>query len=341
VDANRADVSLLEVVSEPEINSPEEAVAYAGTLRDIVREVGVNSGDMEKGVIRFEANVSIRPFGSAKLGTRVEIKNLNTFRGMEKAIHYEIARQSRLLDMGQLVDQETLGWNEELEITYSQRSKEEAHDYRYFPEPDLPPLVIEKEWIAEIRSQLPEMPRARLQRIQNSYELNLDDARLVTSDLATTQYFEEAVRQANGIPAKTIANWVTGQIFSWMNSSRENITQIKVKPDHLVLLLQSLQKEEINPNIAKTILEEMLKTGKTAGEIIMDKGYRQISEASVIKELVTKVLNDNPKQLADYQAGKETLANWFFGQTMRAAQGQANPQVLQEELEKQLQEKKS
>ena len=341
VDLNRAGVSLLEVVSEPEMNSPEEAVAYACALRDIVRELGVNSGDMEKGVIRFEANVSIRRFGSTKLGTRVEIKNLNTFRGMEKAIRYEIARQSRLLDMGQLVDQETLGWEEELEITYSQRSKEEAHDYRYFPEPDLPPLVVEKEWIAEIRSQLPELPRARLKRIGHVYSLNSEDARLITSDLATTKYFEEAVRLANGIPAKTIANWMTGQIFSWMNSSGEQISQIKVKPDDLVLLLQSLQKEELNQNTAKTVLEEMLKTGKTAGEIILDKGYQQVSEGSVIKELVTKVLNDNPKPLADYQAGKETLANWFFGQVMRAAQGQANPQVLREELEKQLSEKKS
>jgi len=341
VDLNRAGVSLLEVVSEPEINSPEEAVAYACALRDLVREVGVNSGDMEKGVIRFEANVSIRRSGSTKLGTRVEIKNLNTFRGMEKAINYEIARQSRLLDMGQLVEQETLGWNEELEITYSQRSKEEAHDYRYFPEPDLPPLVVEKGWIAEIRSQLPELPRARLKRIGRVYNFNQEDARLITTDLATTQYFEEAVRLANGIPAKTIANWMTGQIFSWMNNSNEKIIEIKVKPDQLVSLLQSLQKEEINQNTAKTILDEMLKTGRSAGQIIMEKGYRQVSEASVIKELVTKVLSDNPKPLADYQAGKETLANWFFGQVMRAAQGQANPQVLREELEKQLQEKKS
>jgi aspartyl-tRNA(Asn)/glutamyl-tRNA(Gln) amidotransferase subunit B len=201
--------------------------------------------------------------------------------------------------------------------------------------------VVEKEWIAEIRSQLPELPRARLKRIEKFYRLSLDDARLIAADLATTQYFEEAVHQAAGIPAKTVANWMIGQIFSWMNNSNEKITEIKVKPDQLVSLLQSLQKEEINQNTAKTILDEMLKTGETAGQIIMEKGYRQVSEASVIKELVTKVLSDNPKPLADYQAGKETLANWFFGQIMRAAHGQANPQVLQEELEKQLQEKKS
>lgn len=341
VDLNRAGVSLLEVVSEPELNSPEEAVAYASALRDIVRELGVNSGDMEKGVIRFEANVSIRPFGSDKLGTRVEIKNLNTFRGMEKAIRYEIARQSRLLDMGQPVMQETLGWNEELEITYTQRGKEEAHDYRYFPEPDLPPLVVEKDWIAEIRSQLPELPRSRLKRIQISYGLNPDDARLVASDLATIQYFEEAVRQADGIPAKTITNWLIGQIFNWINNSGELISQIKVKPEQLVYLLQTLQKNEINQNTAKTILEEMLRTGKTADQIISEKGYRQVSDLSAIQELVNTVLNDNPKPLADYIAGKETLANWFFGQVMKAAKGQANPQVLREELEKQLSEKKS
>jgi len=341
VDLNRAGVSLLEIVSEPEINSPEEAVAYACTLRDIVREVGVNSGDMEKGVIRFEANVSIRPIGSTNLGTRVEIKNLNTFRGMEKAIRYEITRQSRLLDMGQAVDQKTLGWNEELEITYTQRSKEEAHDYRYFPEPDLPPLVVEKEWIEEIRSQLPELPRARLKRIEQHYNLSLDDARLIAADLATTRYFEEATRLANDIPARIISNWMIGQIFSWMNSCGENISQIKINPEQFVLLLQALQKEEINPNTAKTVLEEMLKTGKPAEQIIREKGYRQISEPSVINKLVAKVINDNPKPLADYLVGKETLANWFFGQAMRAANGQANPSVLREELEKQLREKKA
>jgi aspartyl-tRNA(Asn)/glutamyl-tRNA(Gln) amidotransferase subunit B len=339
VDLNRAGVSLLEIVSEPDMNSAEEAVAYACALRDIVRELGVNSGDMEKGVIRFEANVSIRPMGETRLGTRVEIKNLNTFRGMEKAIQYEIARQSRLLDAGQAVRQETLGWDEAKGVTYSHRSKEEAHDYRYFPEPDLPPLVVEQDWIAEIRSQLPELPRARLERILKSYDLSPDEARLIAADAETTRYFETCLNAGAGITPKTITNWITGQIFSWMNAQAQTIAEIKVRPQDLVALLQALQKEEINQNTAKSILEDMLKSGQSAARIIAENGYQQVSDAAAIKKLVAKVLRENPKALADYQAGKETLANWFFGQVMRAARGQANPQVLREELEKQLTKK--
>ena len=340
VDLNRAGVALLEIVSEPDLNSAEEAVAYAVALRDIVRELGVNSGDMEKGVIRFEANVSLRLPGAEKLGTRVEIKNLNTFRGMEKAIRYEIARQTRLLDMGQSVIQETLGWNEDQEVTYSHRSKEEAHDYRYFPEPDLPPLVVEEDWIEEIKSKLPELPRARLQRIQRNYGLNLEDARLIASDEDTTRYFEEAVRVDPEITPKTITNWIAGQILSWINSHSKSIRDIPVQPQELVNLLQTLQKEEINQNTAKIILEEMLISGKPANQIIAEKGYQQVSDATTINGLVAQVLQENPKPMADYLAGKETLIHWFFGQVMRAAQGQANPQVLREELEKQLRAKK-
>jgi len=340
VDLNRAGVSLLEIVSEPDLNSPEEAVAYAVALRDIVRELGVNSGDMEKGVIRFEANVSLRLPDTTKLGTRVEIKNLNTFRGMEKAIRYEIARQTRLLDMGQSVIQETLGWNEDLEITYSHRSKEEAHDYRYFPEPDLPPLVVEDDWIAEIKSQLPELPRVRLQRIQNNYGISPEDARLIAAEAATTRYFEEAVQVGPDISPKTITNWITGQILSWMNSNGKSIRDITVQPQDLVELLQTLQKGEINQNTAKNVLEEMLISGKPASQIIAEKGYQQVSDATTIKNLVAHVLQENPKPMADYLAGKETLAHWFFGQVMQAALGQANPQVLRQELEKQLSEKK-
>ena len=340
VDLNRAGVALLEIVSEPDLNSAEEAVAYAVALRDIVRELGVNSGDMEKGVIRFEANVSLRLPGAEKLGTRVEIKNLNTFRGMEKAIRYEIARQTRLLDMGQSVIQETLGWNEDQEVTYSHRSKEEAHDYRYFPEPDLPPLVVEEDWIEEIKSKLPELPRARLQRIQRNYGLNPEDARLIATDEDTTHYFEEAVRVDPEITPKTITNWIAGQILSWINSHSKSIRDIPVQPQELVNLLQTLQKEEINQNTAKIILEEMLISGKPANQIIAEKGYQQVSDATTINGLVAQVLQENPKPMADYLAGKETLIHWFFGQVMRAAQGQANPQVLREELEKQLRAKK-
>lgn len=337
VDLNRAGVSLLEIVSEPDMNSAEEASAYASALRDLVRSLGVNSGDMEKGVIRFEANVSIRPIGTTELGTRVEIKNLNTFRGMEKAIRYEVERQSHLLDAGLVVAQETLGWNENEEVTYIQRSKEEAHDYRYFPEPDLPPLVIPSEWVEEIKSQLPELPRARFKRFQSAYQLNPDEARLLANDIQISTYFEEAAALDPSIPAKLLSNWVSGTIFAWMNTHEENIQQIRVRPAQLVELLQTLQRAEINQSTAKTILDEMLHSGQSAGEIIAAHGFQLLSNTSELDTLVANVLAQNQKAVADYQSGKETLANWFFGQVMRAAKGQADPKVLQKVLEKHLQ----
>ena len=227
VDLNRSGISLLEIVSEPDMHSAEEVTAYATTLRDLIRSLGVNSGDMEKGVIRFEANVSLRPMGEQKLGTRVEIKNLNTFRGMERAVRYEIARQAKLLDEGGSVVQETLGWDETLGKTYVQRSKEEAHDYRYFPEPDLPPLVVDNSWITTIRNNLPELPRTRFLRFQNDYKLNPQDARLLSADIGIAGYFEETVRLAAPVRAAEVAKWITGQLFAWMNTSGESFDQIK------------------------------------------------------------------------------------------------------------------
>lgn len=336
VDLNRAGVSLLEIVSEPDMNSAEEAGAYASALRDLVRTLGVNSGDMEKGVIRFEANVSIRPIGSQELGTRVEIKNLNTFRGMEKAIRYEVDRQSHLLDAGLPVTQETLGWNENDEVTYTQRSKEEAHDYRYFPEPDLPPLVIKREWVDEIKSQLPELPRARFKRLQITYHLNLEEARLLASDPQICAYFEAAAGLDPSISAKLISNWITGTIFSWMNTHGESIQQIKVRPSQFIELLQHLQRGEINQSTAKIVLDEMLHSSQPAREIITSRGFQLVSDTSELDALVAGVLTQNPKAMADYLAGKETLSNWFFGQVMHAAKGQADPKVLQIALEKQL-----
>ena len=336
VDLNRSGISLLEIVSEPDMHSTEEVTAYATTLRNLIRSLGVNSGDMEKGVIRFEANVSLRPMGEQKLGTRVEIKNLNTFRGMERAVRYEIARQTELLDEGGSVVQETLGWDETLGKTYVQRSKEEAHDYRYFPEPDLPPLVVDERWITTIRSNLPENPRARFLRFKNDYKLNPQDARLLSSDSSIANYFEETVRLAAPIKAGEVAKWITGQIFGWMNTSGESFDQLKITPNTLVELLQILQIKEINQNTAKTVLEEMLKTGQTAEKIIRQQGFQQISDSSQISTLVDRVLSKNPDALMDYLSGKETLFNWLFGQAMSAAKGQADPTVLRAELEKQL-----
>ena len=336
VDLNRAGVSLLEIVSEPAMHSAEEAAAYGASLRAILRALGVNSGDMEKGVVRFEANVSIRPLGSKELGTRVEIKNLNTFRGMERAINYEIKRQAELLDRCESVQQETLGWDESKGVTYSQRSKEEAHDYRYFPEPDLPPLVVSDEQIAAVRASLPELPRARYLRFRQDYGLSAEDAKQISAELETALYYQEAIKLGQDLSPKTICNWITGQLFGWLNTSGETINGIRVRPNDLAALLQSIQAGTINQNTAKTVLNEMLESGKKAAEIIREQGLEQVSDESQITEIVARVIRENTRELDLYLAGKDALLNWFFGQAMRAAQGKANPQLLRTELERQL-----
>lgn len=341
VDLNRAGVPLLEIVSEPDLFSVEEVRAYAMALRTLLRYLEVNSGDMEKGVIRFEANVSVRPKGSQQLGTRVEIKNLNSFRALERAVAYEIERQSRLLSQGQRIEQETLGWDETRGCTYSQRSKEEAHDYRYFPEPDLPPLVIEDSWIAEVRAALPELPHARRQRFIDIYGLPPMDAALLVNERAVAEYFETALQTAPSLPPRLIANWILGELFAWMNESGESIEQLKVGPEALVELLSHLQAGAINQTTAKAVLLEMLQSGERAGAIIESRGLRQVSDADALRALVAQVLAENPNEVQSYLRGKETLANWFFGQVMRAVGGKANPQVLRAELERQLNELKA
>ncbi|MBE0685201.1 MAG: Asp-tRNA(Asn)/Glu-tRNA(Gln) amidotransferase subunit GatB, partial [Anaerolineaceae bacterium] len=337
VDLNRSGVSLLEIVSEPDLSTPEEVTAYASSLRDIVRTLGVNSGDMEKGVIRFEANVSIRPVGSKDLGTRVEIKNLNTFRGMERAIRYEFQRQSALLDAGLPVIQETLGWDETQGVTFSQRGKEEAHDYRYFPEPDLPPLVVEQDWIDEIRDHLPELPRARMLRIQQQYALTMEEARMLSSDVDTMHFFEDCIQIDPSIPPRTVANWIIGQLFAWINSSGESITSMKIQARDLVEILRFQQTNRINQTTAKSVLDTMLQTGRNANTIISEQGLEQVSDLNMIEKLINQVLEENPDQVQAYLNGKETLENWFFGQVMRLARGKANPSIIKDVLKEQLQ----
>ncbi len=342
VDLNRAGVPLLEIVSEPDMHSLEEVRAYAEGLRSILRYLGVNSGDMEKGVIRFEANVSVRPAGSQELGTRVEIKNLNSFRALERASAYQIEQQIAEIRAGKAIVQETLGWDEARGVTTSQRSKEEAHDYRYFPEPDLPPLVLEEDWISQIAESLPELPYARARRFVQQYGLSLADSDLLANEKAVADYFEAASSAANAgnsgrgeIPPKIVSNWITGEIFGWLNQTGKNFEDVRVPPEGLVDLLR-LAGREINLNTAKAVLSEMLNTGKTAGQIVKERGLQQISDAGFIAGLVQQVLQSHPQELASYLGGKETLSGWFFGQVMRAAKGQANPQVLRAELDRQL-----
>ena len=336
VDLNRAGVPLLEIVSEPDLRTLDEVRAYATGVRAILVALGVNSGDMEKGVIRFEANVSVRPVGSSQLFTRTEIKNLNSYRFMERALAYEIDRQTRLVQAGGSVEQETLGWNEAEGRTFSQRSKEEAHDYRYFPEPDLPPLVFDQSWVDEIAASLPELPRAMARRFQAQHAISPTAADVLVEDRAVAAYFEQVVQAAPEVAPSVIANWIAGEIFGWLNQNGAAFVQVKVSPPALAQLLRSLSTGEVNQPTAKAILSEMLSTGQSAPSIIAARGLLQISDSDLIAGLVRQVLDANPQEIASYRAGKENLANWFFGQVMKAARGRANPQVLRAELERQL-----
>jgi aspartyl-tRNA(Asn)/glutamyl-tRNA(Gln) amidotransferase subunit B len=337
VDLNRAGVPLLEIVSEPDLHSAEAAHAYGEALRDIVRYLDVNSGDMEKGVIRFEANVSVRPKGTTELGTRTEVKNLNSFRALERSIEYEIARQSKILEAGGTVEQETLGWNEARGETYSQRSKEDAHDYRYFPEPDLPPLVVENRWIEAIRKDLPELPRARHLRFIKDYGLSKYDAARLTEEKEVADYFESGVKRLpSNIPAKVVANWMLGDLFSLMNQANSTVSQLKVRPEALAELVKIASIGEINQSSAKEVLTEMFASGKSAAEIVEARGLKQVSDESLISNLVKETLAENPKEVQSYKAGKVGVANFLFGQVMKKAAGKANPQVVRAELDKQL-----
>jgi aspartyl-tRNA(Asn)/glutamyl-tRNA(Gln) amidotransferase subunit B len=336
VDLNRAGVPLLEIVTEPDLHSAADVRAYAQALQAVLRYVKASSGDMEKGAMRIEPNISIRPVGSQTLGTRVEIKNLNSFRTLERATDYQIAQQARILDGGGRVVQETLGWDEAGQCTFSQRSKEEAHDYRYFPEPDIPPLVVDTEWQAAVKTALPELPWAKVERLVQAYDLPPVDARVLAEDPAVADFFETCARALSKAPAKMAANWLTGEVFAWMNQGGLDLAALKVTPLGLAELLDLAAGGAINLNTAKTVLAEMLESGAGAAEIVRARGLEQVSDAGFIAKLVRQVIAANPGELAKFKAGKETVANWFYGQVMREAKGKANPAVVKEELERQL-----
>ena len=343
VDLNRAGVPLLEIVTEPDMNSIEEVRLYAKILHDILVCLGVNSGDMSKGVMRFEANVSLRPEDSEVLGTRVEIKNLNSFKAMERAIAYEIERQTALLESGQPVIQQTLGWDDAVGATYAQRGKEEAHDYRYFPEPDLPPLVVDEAWVEQIRAGLPELPTQRIQRYQQQYSLPASLAVVLVENLHAALYCEETARAAEvmGIPPVEAANWITGPLFAWMNESGTSFEHLKVKPAGLAELILQPKNRVINLNTARQVLTEMLTSGKTAPQIIAEQNLGLVSQRETITAAVQQVINDHPLELENYLNGKITLENWFFGQAMRLLQGKGNPDLLREDLHQALEQRKA
>jgi aspartyl-tRNA(Asn)/glutamyl-tRNA(Gln) amidotransferase subunit B len=339
VDYNRAGVPLLEIVSEPDIHSVEEARLYAEGLRAILRYLGANSGDMEKGVIRFEANVSVRPVGSQELFTRTEVKNLNSFRALERATEYEIKRQSEVWARGEQVEQQTMGWDEGRGVTIPQRGKEHAHDYRYFPEPDLPPLVIAREWIEQLRATLPELPAVKRARFEKEFGLSAYDADLLTHERAMAEYFAQAV-VAGGQP-KAVANWMLGEIARVLNEQRIGIEQIKIAPHQLAELTKLTADKTLSSTLAKQVFEEMLTSGNAPSDIAKAKGLAQISDASALQAIITQVIAENPKPVADYLAGKETILKFLIGQAMKVTKGKANPQVVGELMEQALRAKKT
>jgi aspartyl-tRNA(Asn)/glutamyl-tRNA(Gln) amidotransferase subunit B len=340
IDFNRSGVPLMEIVSEPDLHTAEEVRAYAEKLRAILRYLGVNTGDMEKGVIRFEPNISIRPVGSTEFGTRTELKNLNSFRALERGTAYELARQAKMLTEGGNVAQETRGWDEQRGVTVPQRSKEEAEDYRYFPEPDLPPLIVERAWVEEIRAQLPELPDAKYDRFVKEYGLSADDASVLVADRAVADYFEATLKQADGKNPKVVCNWLTGELFRHLNEAQISIEQAKVTPAQLAELIGMVDAGTINLNTGKRVLAEMFKSGRSAKAIVEAQGLAQISDTSAIEAIVTRVLDANPAEVEKYLGGKEAVLSFLVGQVMKESRGKANPAAVQEIMKRQLAERK-
>ncbi|GMV35267.1 MAG: aspartyl/glutamyl-tRNA(Asn/Gln) amidotransferase subunit B [Chloroflexota bacterium] len=339
VDFNRAGVPLLEIVSEPDMRSVEAALDYATKIRAILRYLGVNSGDMEKGVLRFEANISVRPIGSDELRTRTEIKNLNSFRALVRASQYEIERQIKIYEDGSEVMQETLGWDDVRGVTTSQRSKEDAHDYRYFPEPDLPPLQLSDAWIDSIRKQLPELPEAKTARFVKDFELKQSEARFLTSEKSLADYFERVLSISKS-PAKTIHSWIAGEFMRYLNDSGLSVDDAALAPETLAKLIDMVTDKTIGASAGKTVLVELFKNGGDPAQIVKEKNLLQMTDVNAIQEIVTKILNDNPKEVDEYNAGKETLFQWFMGQVARATKGKADPNTAKELMTKGLKERK-
>lgn len=334
VDLNRAGVPLMEIVSEPDIRSPREASEYMKKLRAILRYLGVCDGNMEEGSLRCDANVSVRPAGQKEFGTRAEVKNINSFRFVEKAVEYEIKRQIKVIEEGGKIVQETRLWDSAKGITESMRSKEEAHDYRYFPEPDLVPIMAEKKWIDEIRAGLPELPDTRKGRFVSEYGIPEYDADLLTSEKTVADWFEDAVKA--GGQAKAVSNWMMGDLMRFLNEENKSLEECPLKPAQLAEMLKLVEEGTISGKIAKTVFEEMYRTGKDAGEIVKERGLVQISDESAIEKAVDEVIAGHPQEAERFRSGDEKLLGFFVGQVMKEMKGKANPKVLNEMLRKKL-----
>jgi len=341
VDLNRAGVPLLEIVTEADIHSADEAYAYVAKLRQLVRYLGVSTGDMEKGAMRCEVNLSLKEVGTDAWGTKVEIKNLNSFRSVRNAIAYEVERQIEVLAEGGTIEQVTMGWDESRGVTVLQRVKEGDTGYRYFPEPDLPPLDLDPAWIAEINASLPELPDAKIARYINEFGLTSEEARILAEDRAIAEYYEDIVAAANetgGVTPKLISNWVSGELFRLLSENSQEITDIKIKPEHLVALIELVNAQTINQPAAKRAFGVMFETGRPPGEIVEELDLRQISDEGQLIVIAKQVIADNPDPAEKFKSGKESIIKFLVGQVMRETRGKANPQSAEQVLRELLRE---
>jgi len=337
VDFNRAGVPLMEIVTEPDVRSPAQARAYGETLRDILRYIGASDGDMETGSMRIEGNVSLRPMGTEAFGTKVEVKNLNSFRSLERAMEFEVARHAEALERGERLVQETRGWHEGEGRTISQRSKEEANDYRYFPEPDLPPLRPSEAWVAEIRAGLPELPAARRARYEGEMGLSAYDAGVLTADVALAEYFDAVV--AAGSAPKAAANWVTGEFSRLLNQHAADglrASGVRLRPDGLAELVDEVESGRLSAGNAKTILAEVFATGESPRAVAELRGLQAVSDPGLIAAEVAAVVSAFPEQVAEYRGGKQQVYGFLVGQVMKRMAGRADAKLVNEELRRQL-----
>ncbi len=339
VDFNRAGVPLMETVSQPELRSPEEAAEYLRAFRAVLVYLGVCDGNMEEGSLRCDANISLRPRGATALGTKVEIKNMNSFRNVQRALEFEVRRQARALEAGERISQETRLWDADRGYTLSMRSKEYAHDYRYFPEPDLVPLVLEPAWLGEIRATLPELPRARRQRFVSEHGVPAYDAAVLTQSRALGEYFESTVREFSH--PKAVSNWIMSELLREIPGDDERaIEACHVTPHRLVGLLQLIENGTISGKIAKDVFDKMLRSGEAAEVIVQREGLTQVADAGALAAVVDQVLAANPKPVEDYRHGKTAAAKALMGLVMKATQGKANPTLVNRLLEEKLSDAK-
>ncbi|MFO7773039.1 MAG: Asp-tRNA(Asn)/Glu-tRNA(Gln) amidotransferase subunit GatB [Dehalococcoidia bacterium] len=330
IDVNRSGVPLMEIVSDPDMSSPEEARDYLIKLRSILRYLGVSTGNMEEGSFRCDANISMRPSDSSDYLPRVEVKNMNSFKAVYQALDYESRRQRKALEEGEQLVRETRSWVEEKGATVPQRKKEFADDYRYFPEPDLPPLVLDRTWIEAIRARLPELPEARRDRFMAQYGLSLYDANVLTNSRGMADYFENCMKVMELSKAKTVSNWLSGDFSRLLNATNIEIENVRIGPQHVSEMLGLVENGTISGPVAKAVFEEMFHSGKRAGQIITEEKLSQISDSGEIREVVKQVMASNSEAVADYGSGKERALTFLIGQVMKATRGRANPGLVRE-----------